>query len=162
LETIALLVPVFENFVDPNSALKPNSTVVGHIFAVLPLVNLFYNMLIDDTEEIAVRISSTCGTDFRAMLDGPSPDVVPVEEWDSSYDHVTFSMPFGAFMPNICEYTISTYATAEFEEEYLVCYARLHPRAVLASRKNYLPHCSSHHRPMLLGSMWLSSSPFLQ
>jgi hypothetical protein len=77
-------------------------------------------MLVEDTEEIAVQIASPCGTDFRLVVYGDEAETVAVDEWDSSYDHMFISSPYGDFYPNTCNFTLTTYPTAQFEEEYVV------------------------------------------
>jgi hypothetical protein len=115
---MTMVVPVFESFVDPY--MPGNATVVGHLFAIVPWITYFQHMPSEDTEEIAIRISSPCGPDFRFLVHGPEAETVDVAEWDSSYDKVFYSRPFGDFVPNTCNFTITTYPTAETEEEYVV------------------------------------------
>jgi hypothetical protein len=66
---MTLVVPVFENFVDPQ--LPANGTLVGDLLAILHWITYFKDMLEEDTKEIAVRISSPCGTNFRLLVRGP-------------------------------------------------------------------------------------------
>jgi hypothetical protein len=115
---MTLVVPVFENNLDPH--MPVNATVVGHLFAIVPWITFFKGLLVEDTEEIAVRISSPCGTDLRLLVHGSEAKIVNVDEWDSSYDEVFISHPYGDFVPNKCNYTIMTYPTAGFQEEYKV------------------------------------------
>jgi class 3 adenylate cyclase len=115
---MTLVVPVFDTFVDPH---KPaNATVVGHLFAIIPWATYFKDMPVEDTEKIAIQISSPCGTVVRVVVHGHEVDVIDVDEWDSSYDEMFISHPFGDFVPTTCNFTVTAYPTAEFEEEYVV------------------------------------------
>jgi hypothetical protein len=77
---MALVAPVFDDFVDKN--MPGNATVIGHLFAVVPWITFFEDMLVEDTEEIAVQIASPCGTDFRLVVYGDEAETVDVDEWD--------------------------------------------------------------------------------
>jgi hypothetical protein len=117
---MALVVPVFDSLVDPH--FPTNATIIGHLIAIVPWITYFKDMLVEDTEEIAVQISSSCGTDFRLIVHGPEAEIVDVDEWETTYDHKFISRPYGSFVPNSCNFTLTTYPTAEFEEEYVVRY----------------------------------------
>jgi class 3 adenylate cyclase len=115
---MTLVVPVFDILTDPH--FPGNATIVGHLFAIIPWITYFKHMRVKDTEEIAVRISSSCGTDIRFLVHGPEAETTEAHEWDVSYDQMFYSRPYGDFVPNSCNFVITAYPTAEFEEEYVV------------------------------------------
>jgi hypothetical protein len=111
---------------------------------------------VKDAEVIAIHISSSCGKDFRFHVHGPEAETIDVDEWDTSYEQIFYSRPYGDFVPNNCNFTITAYPTAEFEEKYVVS------RSQSDSESLFLPHsisligyCVSSllRRPMNLGFM---------
>jgi hypothetical protein len=115
---MTLVVPVFDNYVDPH--LPVNATVVGHLFAIVPWITYFKHSLQDHKNGLSIHVTSPCGTNFRLFVQELDAHVIEADEWDSSYDQTFVSHPLGDFVPNNCNFTLTIYPTAEFEEAYMV------------------------------------------
>lgn len=94
--------------------------MIGYLFAIMPWAHFFDNMQVNDVDEIKIQVTSTCGTDFRVVVQDDEATAVSANQWDSSYDHVSFSRPLADLVPNNCNYTITTYATPALADEWIV------------------------------------------
>jgi hypothetical protein len=112
-----LVAPVFDRFME--EGMTGQASIVGYVFAVVPWRNMFVSMLVEDSEPINVRLQSSCIEHSHSIsIDGAQAHVI--HDWDPTYDHIEWTESFVTFTPTVCSFTIHTFPTAEFEEEFFV------------------------------------------
>jgi class 3 adenylate cyclase len=118
-----VVLPVFQ---ETNNIESP---IIGHVVAVIPWGRFFENILQDGHNGVCAVLKESCGNAFTYQIDGPNATFLGAGDLhDPAYDNVKRSTEFHGFggeleglleeLSDHCEYTISVYPSAQYEEEY--------------------------------------------
>jgi class 3 adenylate cyclase len=127
--------PVRESF-------EPQAAIAGFLLVVIPWDIIFDNVLSEGTPPLMCVMRSSCGSSFSYLVDGPRATFLGNQDHhDPKYDSMKTQSLFPEFdtdnligdsVTQYCEYSLSTYPTAEFEEVYRNSQPVLNMTVVLA------------------------------
>jgi hypothetical protein len=119
-----IVLPVFRQ------AFNPFSEIVGHVLAVIPWFEFFENILAESsTSGVYAVVEDSCGKSFTYFIESQNVTFLGFgDSHDSKYDYLKHSTEFVANIENLvpgisgltdqCEYKLSVYPSAQYEEGY--------------------------------------------
>ena len=118
-----LVLPVFEEVGNVDS------TIVGHVIAVIPWGLFFQNVLQENHNGVHAVLRESCGSNFTYNIDGGNATFLGVGDLhDPTYDDMVRSTSFVAYDGDLqaisgleddhCEYTLDVYPSAVYQQAY--------------------------------------------
>jgi hypothetical protein len=104
--------PVFNSFDD-------NSTIVGHLYGVVPWKEFFIDELPQATPPVVVVVETSCGHTFSFEIIGEEAFFLAENDaHDTSYDELKVVKPLAEFANDSCVYTLNIYPSLEYEASF--------------------------------------------
>jgi hypothetical protein len=106
--------PVFASF-------EEDARIEGHVFAVVPWTVYFENELAAGTAPVIAVVDSSCGHSFTFEIEGHNATYLGEGDLhDPAYEATSVTSPLADFARSSCHYTVTVYATEEYEVSYLM------------------------------------------